>query len=132
MLKLLNVVVMITLLAVTCESQKFFEVLLDRIEVIYEDKNIVEINARIKKLNKTRSIVGSVFYHVPFGNDIKIEIQTLKKQGGEYRYLPYKLLPGPFCDVLANDKYLYPDIARNSDFPEDVMNNCPLPVITHL
>lgn len=85
------------------------------------------MNAKVKKVNKTRSIFGSFFYHVPFGNDIKVEIKTLKKQGGEYRYLPYTLLPGPFCDILGSDKYLYPDIAKHSDFPEDIKSNCPLP-----
>ena len=103
---------------------------MDRIEVVQEDKNIIELNARIKKVNKIRSIVGYVIYNVPFVNDIKIEIKTLKKQGGEYRYMPYKLLPGPFCDVLVKDKYFYPDVARHSDLPEDIMSNCPLPAVS--
>ena len=34
--------------------------------------------------------------------------------------------PGPFCDTLAKDDYVYPDIAKQSDFPKDIANNCPL------
>lgn len=84
------------------------------------------MSGKVKKVNKIRSVFGWFFLHVPFGNDIKIEVKTLKKQGGEYRYLPYKLIPTPFCDALESDKYFYPDIAKYSDFPEDIKNNCPL------
>lgn len=89
------------------------------------------MNVRVKKVNKTRSIVGYIFYYEPFGNNIKVEIRTLKKQGGEYRYMPYKQVPEAFCDVLAKDKYIYPDVAKHSDFPEDIERNCPLPAVNN-
>jgi len=98
---------------------------------MYENKSFIELNAWIRKVNKTRSIFGSLFCHVPFGNEIVIEIKTLKKQGGEYRYMPYKIPQGPICDVLASDKYFYPDIAKYSDFPEDIMSNCPLAAVSY-
>jgi len=110
---------------------KFFEVIPDRVEVIYEDKSVIESNVRVKKVNKTRLVVGSVYFHVPFGNNIKVEIKTLKKQGGEYRYMPYTIGPGTVCDISASDKYIYPDIAKHSDFPEDIMSNCPLAAVSY-
>lgn len=55
-----------------------------------------------------------------------MEIKTLKKQGGEYRYLPYTIPPSPYCDALESDKYFYPEIAKYSDLPEDIRSNCPL------
>ena len=43
--------------------------------------------------------------------------------------MPYSRAPGPFCDTLSKDDYIYPDIARQSDFPADLANNCPLPAV---
>jgi len=50
--------------------------------------------------------------------------------GGEYRYLPYIVRPSPICDFLSQDQYIYKDLARFSDFPEDIANNCPLVVVS--
>jgi len=71
-----------------------------------------------------------MYYHVPIGNDIKIGLKILKKQGGEYRYTPYSIAPGPLCDTLGNDKFIYPDMAKHSDFPEDIIEKCPLPAVS--
>lgn len=45
--------------------------------------------------------------------------------------MPYKQVPEAFCDVLAKDKYIYPDVAKHSDFPEDIERNCPLPAVNN-
>ena len=71
-----------------------------------------------------------MFFHIPVGNNIQIEIKFLKKQGGEYRYMPYTLGPGPLCDMSANDKYVYPEMAKYTDFPEDIKSKCPLPAVS--
>ncbi|KAG5679007.1 hypothetical protein PVAND_008616 [Polypedilum vanderplanki] len=104
---------------------KYFEVNLDRFEILYENKSIWEWHLKVRKVNKTRSIVGYVLTKVPIGDDFKSEGRLLKKQGGEYRYLPYGYPPTPKCTLMANDRYMYPDVAKNSDFPADVRNNCP-------
>lgn len=41
----------------------------------------MECCVQIKKVNKTRSVVGVMIYHVPIGNDFLFEVKTLKKQG---------------------------------------------------
>ncbi|KAG5678972.1 hypothetical protein PVAND_008587 [Polypedilum vanderplanki] len=104
---------------------KYFEVNLDRFDVLEENKNIWEWNVKVKKINKTRSLVGYSLFNAPVGDDFKVEGKVLKKQGGEYRLLPYNMQPAPFCSTLAKDEYMYPEVAKNSDFPEDVMTNCP-------
>ena len=45
--------------------------------------------------------------------------------------MPYSVLPGPLCKVFAEDTFLYPEIARQSDLPEDVANNCPIPAVSN-
>lgn len=49
--------------------------------------------------------------------------------GGEYRYLPYVLPSSPVCDFMKKDIYLYPDMAKHSDFPEDT-SQCPMAVVS--
>ncbi|XP_070505980.1 uncharacterized protein [Chironomus tepperi] len=55
-----------------------------------------------------------------------METKLLKKQGGEYRYMPYGTPLTPYCDICTSDIYVYPEIAKYSDFPEDIRNNCPI------
>jgi hypothetical protein len=118
-----------------------FDVILDRYENIFINPDYIDVNLKIKKVNKIRSIVGNVQIIRPFDNDFKEEVKSLKKQGndrrrlsfsfiysafsgGEYRYMPYSVQTKPFCDLVSSDTYLYPDIAKGSDLPEQF--KCPL------
>lgn len=62
-------------------KKKLFEIIPDRIDVLFEDQEIVETRLRVKKVNKTRMISGYMNIKVPFGNDCKAECKILKKQG---------------------------------------------------
>ncbi|KAL7037956.1 hypothetical protein ACKWTF_009414 [Chironomus riparius] len=108
-------------------KQQFFEIILDRVENVFETPSIIEWQVRIKKVNKTRSFVGSMAFKVPIGNDFKVGLKLMKKQGGEYRYMPYSSPPTAYCDIIINDKYVYPDVLKQSDFPQDIAANCPVP-----
>lgn len=55
-----------------------------------------------------------------------VETAAFVKQGGEYRLMPYRITPNPLCKFCAEDKYVYPDLAKGSDFPEDIESECPL------
>ncbi|KAG5667740.1 hypothetical protein PVAND_015710 [Polypedilum vanderplanki] len=107
-------------------NEIFFEAILDRFELIHEDKKSFEWKIKIRKVNKTRMIVGTLNLKVPLGNEIVEEILSLKKQGGEYRYMAYKVKKTPFCKLNGEDKFFYPDFARGSDFPSNLIENCPL------
>jgi hypothetical protein len=50
--------------------------------------------------------------------------------GGEYRYTPYSVPPTPYCDMIINDKYVYPDALKQSNLPQDVAANCPVPPVS--
>ena len=45
--------------------------------------------------------------------------------------MSYNVPVGPLCDTLAQDIYVYPDFAKNSDLPQDMANNCPLPAVSY-
>lgn len=127
----------------------YFDVQLDRIEQLYSDLEYCDWSGlKVRKVNKTRSIIGEIKFFKPFGNDIMTEGKAYKKQGNEYRLLPFHLPQEPYCDIAVKDStlfnynlpihfnnisalvYIYPDMAKGSDLPEDVMANCPLtPVI---
>ena len=87
-------------------------------------------------------------FQVPIGNDFKVGGKLMKKQGnqyfvkfynvfskwillgGEYRYTPYSFPPTAYCDAIISDKYVYPDVLKQSDFPQDVAANCPVPPVS--
>lgn len=80
---------------------------------------------------------------IDFGNNLMVEYKCLKKQGeinkvlfqnkmsmtnilgGEYKYLPYSISKQPFCDYTKDDKFFYPDMAKDSDLPDQSELECP-------
>lgn len=84
---------------------------------------------KISNTNRTRAIFGDVFLYIPFGNNIEVAVEAYKKQGGEYRLMPYRVPRQPFCDCLIKDELFYPEVSKHSDFPADLKNNCPLPPV---
>lgn len=85
----------------------YFDVQLDRSDVLEQDTNYVDWSSlKVRRINKTRSIIGEMKFPIPFGNDVKLQGLAYKKQGGEYRLMPYKIQPTPFCDLCSNDSKL--------------------------
>jgi hypothetical protein len=82
----------------------YFDIQLDRFEQLECDLNVVDASAmKIRKVNKTRSIIGNMVVNVELGNDVMLEGAAYKKQGNEYRLMPFKLSPQPLCDTLIGD-----------------------------
>lgn len=85
--------------------ESYFDAQMDRFEVLYQNLSYSDFSQlKVRKVNKVRSLVGEIKFFVPFGNDITIEAKAYKKQGGEYRQMPYKFPPMPFCDFLIQDR----------------------------
>jgi hypothetical protein len=76
-------------------------------------------NVRVKKLNKTtRGLFGNINLMVSdFDNSMQVEAKMSKKQGGEYRKLPYRLPPKKLCDFFNEDIFFYPDLVKTSNLP---------------
>jgi hypothetical protein len=85
---------------------------------------------KIKKLNKTtRGIFGTIVVPVAdyFDNNLQVGVRLLKKQGGEYRQMPFKLPPKNLCDFFNEDDFFMPDVVAASDVPSPLP--CPAEVV---
>lgn len=104
---------------------------MDRFEEIYANESYVDFSKlKVRRVNKTRAIIGEVEFKQLLGNDVLVDIKIYKKQGGEYRKMPYEILHQPFCDFYGNDIYIYHEVAKDSDLPADLKKNCPLKPVT--
>lgn len=100
------------------QTSAYFEVEIMRIEQII-----------IRKHNGTRKAYGNYLVKEPIGNDFLTTIKAYKKQGGEYRLMPYKISTKPFCDFMNEDKYMIPEFFSfvNISLPMP----CPLLPVSH-
>jgi hypothetical protein len=65
----------------TTDNGKYFEIIIDRFEVVSEDTSIIEMQLKVRKINKIRKLVGYIDVHQPVGNELNVAVKTLKKQG---------------------------------------------------
>jgi hypothetical protein len=96
-------------------------------------KKFVDLtNLKVKKLNKTtRGIVGHFTVKAAdLGNNMQVAIQFWKKQGGEYRQLPYRLPSKNLCDYFNEDDIFMPEILKVSNVSSPLP--CPVPQVRSL
>jgi hypothetical protein len=60
-------------------------------------------------------VYGPVFLRGPLDDNTKVKITIYKKQGGEYRLMPYNFPLSDWCSAINNDPYVYPDVAKSSN-----------------
>lgn len=85
----------------------YFDAEIDRFDLISQNTNLTDWSSmKVRKVNKIRCLVGEIKIYKSFGNDIMVQVKGYKKQGGEYRLMPYKLQPTPFCDFVKSDGLL--------------------------
>jgi hypothetical protein len=108
----------------------YVEIELETAEQILGDtKNFLDWRElKIRKMNKTRKVVGNVTYHASIDNSYVAVTTLYKKQGGEYRLMPYTLPKMGYCDFLNSDKYFVKDIVESSNFPYPFP--CPFPNVS--
>jgi hypothetical protein len=85
---------------------------------------------RIRKLNKTvRGFVGTIqAISSTIDNNWKVAIQLFKKQGGEYRKLPYNIAQQGFCDFVQHDEHFVPELTKAFKAPYPFP--CPHPQVS--
>jgi Protein of unknown function (DUF1091) len=71
---------------------------------------------------------GNATIITPLDNDVMAHLSAFKKQGGEYRMMPYKIVK-PFCKALKEATYFYDDMCKNSTLLID--RPCPYPAGTY-
>lgn len=96
----------------------YFDLQLDHIEVLEQNPEIMNFNLRIRKVNKVRSIIGKIIAFIPFDEKLICEIKGLKKQGNEYKYLPYRMPSTSICDdfILKSGKKIFLYFNPNLNF----------------
>jgi hypothetical protein len=80
---------------------------------------------KVRKIDKIRKLVGNVTYHVPLDNSYFATTNIYKKQGGEYRLMPYTLPKKGLCDFMNSEKFFVESLVKNSSFPYPFP--CPFP-----
>ena len=79
-MKIFCTLIFLTFYFLSVES--YFDVLLDRFEVLFQDEKFMDWKGlKVKKVNKTRSLAGEIKFLQPLGNDVIVEGKALKKQG---------------------------------------------------
>lgn len=98
----------------------------ERLEQIYADTNIVDFSRiHISQVNDFPVLNGEILIQTMIGNNFQVEYLIHRQEnGGVHRV--FRAPPKPLCDFFADDNILYADLARQSDFPEDIRRNCPL------
>jgi hypothetical protein len=82
---------------------QYFDIQIDRVVILYQNPKMVEFNIKIRRVNRVRSAIGNVSYHVPIDNNMLCDLKLLKKQGNEYRYQPYRIPPNGLCEAFRTD-----------------------------
>jgi hypothetical protein len=74
-------VILIFLFISGTTANKFLEIILNRVENIFETPEVVKWHLNVRKINKTRAVIGYMEYTTTIGDDFKAEYKILKKQG---------------------------------------------------
>jgi hypothetical protein len=81
---------------------------------------------RVKRINgtKERGLYGPWIARGPIDDSYKVKATMYRKQGGEYRLLPYNFPLADYCTALNSDPYVLPDMAKHSNFSLPI--SCPM------
>jgi hypothetical protein len=84
---------------------------------------------KVRKIpgTKTRGLYGHIVNRGRIDNTFKFLCKLHVKQGGEYRLMPFKLMPQSICDAANNEKHFIPDFVKVSNFTQPI--ECPLPEV---
>jgi hypothetical protein len=81
---------------------------------------------RIKRINgtKERGLFGFFTIKGPVNDSYKFKVTLYKKQGGQYRLMPYNSPLTPWCSAFNSDPYVVPDVVKHSNMTQPIV--CPL------
>jgi hypothetical protein len=84
-------------------------------------------NVKIKRINgtKERGAFGNYKVRGPVDDTHKYKMTIYKKQGGEYRKMPYNFPPTDYCKAINNEPYIMPEFAKQSNLTLPI----PCPVV---
>jgi Protein of unknown function (DUF1091) len=112
----------------TLQVTAYLDVILEKVECSPGSEILDCGSLKVKRLKKQRLVFGNFTFLKPLGNELTIEITAYKKQGGEYRLLPYKIRK-PVFDLAKEDTYVYEDLCNYTNF--ELPPPCPFPAKTY-
>jgi hypothetical protein len=103
-----------------------------RIEVTVGDSSFIDISQMKIRKNvvngiRTKSANGPFIINTPIDITYLHEVRTYKKQGGQYRLMPFKLPIVPFCEFLNKDVTFIPAWLESTNMTRPVP--CPVPQV---
>jgi Protein of unknown function (DUF1091) len=101
---------------------------MDRVDCINAPGFLECTNVKVKRVTKQRLMFGNFTIFEPMDNNVSVQVTAFKKQGGEYRRMPYRIVK-PLCNAVKEGIYLYDDMCANSTLPKD--RPCPYPAGTY-
>jgi hypothetical protein len=98
----------------------YLDIELQRVVQTFGEDFIDVRNVKVKKVpgTKTRGLYGWTTFHGTIDNSFKAFCNIYVKQGGEYRLMPFKLLPQPICDFVNSEKTYVPEFVKVSNFTQ--------------
>lgn len=97
---------------------------IQRTEQLNEPTYVDFTKVYLRKVNKTRKMFGNVTLNIPIDNTFYAYGQLFRKQGGEYRLMPFRIPKMALCDFVSDEKLYYPELCEYSDFEDPF--KCPL------
>jgi hypothetical protein len=94
------------------------------------DGTLLKVKRTVVNGIKTRTASGPFIINEPIDVTHLLEINTYKKQGGQYRLMPYKLPIMTFCDFLNTDVTFIPAWMEASNMTRPL--GCPIPKVFSL
>jgi hypothetical protein len=106
----------------------YFDVEISHVEQPAGDKNFMDVSQlKVRKIpgTKIRAVYGPMIFRGPIDNSYICSIKIYAKQGNEYRLRPYSVPTKPACDLISQDPYIMPEVAKVSNMTLPV----PCPVV---
>jgi ganglioside GM2 activator len=127
-IKLKNILILITLLLIVKESIGQYDIVLQAFEqLIPNDTNYLNLDKiKIKRFGRNQPHVGDGEFEFfkDLGDDTELISYVYKKQGQEYRKTPYHM-KGTVCNLLGLEDLIMPQVWKYTDLPP--RRTCPFP-----
>jgi hypothetical protein len=98
-------------------QSSYLEVELQKFNQTFSTGAMDTSKIRVKRINgtKERGMHGPWIIRGPIDDTYKVKATFHRKQGGEYRLLPYNFPQADYCSTINNDPYVVPDMIEHSN-----------------
>jgi hypothetical protein len=108
-----------------CQSS-YLELDLQKFEQTFTNGIADMSQIKVRRINgtKERGLFGFFTIQGPVDDSYKYKVTLYKKQGGQYRLMPFNSPLTPWCSTINNDPYVIPDLVKHSNMTHPIV--CPV------